>query len=153
MSRFSDYQPPAIVEQQKQSKFICSACGAGRDCDCKAFALKRVIEYDQANPGQSERQAAADLGIPKTTVHEARGRTRPPDDEASPTTVTGRDGKSYPRTRPRATNASPTIQQAPDIAAKMILDLYLKLAFAERSYVRDQMDRIDEEENDGAEGS
>jgi hypothetical protein len=35
----------------------------------------------------------------------------------------------------------------------MIVDLYQKLNFAERSGVRDQMDRIDEEENDGVEGS
>jgi hypothetical protein len=102
MNKFID--PPGIVQQIKQSLFICVACGAGRDCDCDAPAAKRarVAEYDRANPGRSERQAAADLNLPKTTVHEARGRTRPPDDPPpSSATVTGRDGKSYPATKPK----------------------------------------------------
>ena len=35
---------PAIIEQVKQSKFICSACGSARDCDCAAPALERLAE-------------------------------------------------------------------------------------------------------------
>ena len=35
---------PAIIEQVKQSKFICSACGSARDCNCNAPALERLAE-------------------------------------------------------------------------------------------------------------
>jgi len=43
MSRNLDHLTlPAIVEQQKLSTFICSACGAGRDCDCDAPAWDRL---------------------------------------------------------------------------------------------------------------
>jgi hypothetical protein len=42
MKRFEE--PPAIVEQVKQSKFICSACGGARDCDCTAPAVERLAK-------------------------------------------------------------------------------------------------------------
>jgi hypothetical protein len=45
--------PPAIVERQKQSRFICSACGSGRDCDCNAPALERL-----AAKKENERKAS-----------------------------------------------------------------------------------------------
>jgi hypothetical protein len=102
VSRLPDHlNPPAIVEQQKQSRFVCSACGSARDCDCKAFALERVVKYDKANPGQSTRQAAADLGIPKSTVSDARAvvRDRTPVSPETPETIIGRDQKIYPATR------------------------------------------------------
>jgi hypothetical protein len=55
MSRLPDHlQPAAIVEQQKQSKFICSACGSARDCDCAAPAMERIAEIRE-----QKRQAQA----------------------------------------------------------------------------------------------
>jgi hypothetical protein len=30
---------PAVIEQITQSKFVCSACGSGRDCDCAALVV------------------------------------------------------------------------------------------------------------------
>jgi hypothetical protein len=38
---------PAIIEQVKQSKFICSACGSARNCDCAAPALERLAELKE----------------------------------------------------------------------------------------------------------
>jgi hypothetical protein len=37
----------AVVQQIKQSKFICSACGSARDCDCAAPALERLSEIKE----------------------------------------------------------------------------------------------------------
>jgi hypothetical protein len=37
----------AIIEQVKRSKFICSACGGARDCDCAAPALERLAELKE----------------------------------------------------------------------------------------------------------
>jgi hypothetical protein len=56
MNKLADQllQPPAIVEQQKQSKFICSACGSARDCDCAAPAMERIAEIRE-----QKRQAQA----------------------------------------------------------------------------------------------
>ena len=47
------HMTPAYVEQLTQSKFVCSACGSGRDCDCAAPALERDAARREAN-----RQAA-----------------------------------------------------------------------------------------------
>jgi hypothetical protein len=33
-----------IVRQQEQSEFVCSACGAGSDCDCHAPGLRRTSD-------------------------------------------------------------------------------------------------------------
>jgi hypothetical protein len=46
----------AIVEQLKQSQFICSACGAARDCDCNAPAMKRLAELEAREAAERERQ-------------------------------------------------------------------------------------------------
>jgi hypothetical protein len=42
------------VQQIKQSKFVCSACGSGRNCDCNAPALER-----EAARREAQRQADA----------------------------------------------------------------------------------------------
>jgi hypothetical protein len=39
--------PTEQVEQITQSKFVCSACGSGRDCDCAAPALERLAEIKE----------------------------------------------------------------------------------------------------------
>jgi hypothetical protein len=98
MSRLPDYlQPPAIKVSVQQ--LVCTGCGAETNapCNCKKpyvpKAVERVAEYDKAKPGQSTRQAAADLGTTSTTVSKARRAN-----QFAPETVTGRDGKSYPAT-------------------------------------------------------
>src|SRR5262249_50061582 len=53
MTRLTD--PPAIIEQQRQSEFVCSACGAGRECDCNAPALKRLAKLEEKR--EQHRQA------------------------------------------------------------------------------------------------
>jgi hypothetical protein len=64
--------PPAIVEQQKQSKFICSACGSGRDCDCNAPALERLTKIkEQARQRQirhREREKAEQNQQPRSVT-------------------------------------------------------------------------------------
>src|SRR5262249_42044835 len=47
---------PAIIEQVKQSKFICSACGSSRDCDCAAPALERLAELEEKAAEQREKK-------------------------------------------------------------------------------------------------
>jgi len=97
--RFTDLPHPAF--QVSVVRLSCSACGAEANASCNCGkpyipVQQRVAEYDKANPGKSERTAAADLGVSKTAVHEAReagGHHRPPG-------VTGRDGKQYPARRP-----------------------------------------------------
>jgi hypothetical protein len=48
MPRLPD-DPPAIVQQIKQSTFVCVACGAGRDCDCDAPAARRLADIKEQN--------------------------------------------------------------------------------------------------------
>ena len=140
--------PPGIVETVV--RYECPRCGTSCECGVPYGAkVVRASEYAQQNPSASVREIAKEAKVSLGTAYNAKSGVQ---SERCDTT-TGRDGKTYPAAKPRGTSASPTIAQAPDIAAKMILDLYLKLAFAERSYVRDQMDRIDDEDNDGAEGS
>lgn len=46
---------PAIIKEQQQSEFVCSACGAARDCKCNAPALERLAAKDE---GSRQRQKA-----------------------------------------------------------------------------------------------
>jgi hypothetical protein len=50
------------IDHRQQSEFVCSACGAGRDCDCNAPALERLAEmreqHRQRNKAYRERQKA-----------------------------------------------------------------------------------------------
>lgn len=76
---------------------VCTGCGAEANASCNCGkpyvpAKERVKEYDNANPGRSTRQAAADLGVSRETVR----KTRAGDNHLSPETVTGADGKIYP---------------------------------------------------------
>jgi hypothetical protein len=89
-------EKPIPVYQRSIVRLSCTQCGAeaNASCDCnKPYvpAAQRVTEYDKANPGQSERTVAAELGISKTAVHEARASGGHP----RPTEITGRDGKTY----------------------------------------------------------
>jgi hypothetical protein len=96
-----DVTPPRIEINQQQLE--CVKCGAqtAAVCNCGMSyrqAAVRVAEYDKANPGQSTRQAAAELGVSNSTVSEARKagvRDRTPVNQLTPETVTGRDGKTY----------------------------------------------------------
>jgi hypothetical protein len=91
--------PPAFHRAVIQLR--CEKCGreTAAACDCSVPyrpVQARVAEYDQANPGKSERTAAADLGVSKTAVHEARESGGHRSDHLK---VTGRDGKAYPARR------------------------------------------------------
>jgi hypothetical protein len=93
-----DIAPPAIKVTQQQLE--CVKCGARSHATCSCGvsyrpAQERVAEYDKANPGKSTRMAAADLGVSDETVRKARHAN-----PLAPETVTGRDGKEYPATRP-----------------------------------------------------
>jgi hypothetical protein len=50
---------PSIVklDHRQQTKFVCSACGSGRDCDCNAPALERLAEIkEQARQRQIKKR-------------------------------------------------------------------------------------------------
>ena len=112
---------PELQIVRSLQRLQCSACGteANASCDCgKPYvpAAQRVAEYDKANPGQSTRQAAADLGISNKSVSVARGVTR-----VTPDTVTGRDGKTYPaRKKPEVEDAPPS--QDSEIADPAVIE-------------------------------
>lgn len=87
-------KPHAVIAFSVQ-QMTCTACGAeaNASCNCgKPYMPKkqRVAEYDKENPRRSTRQAAADLGMSKSTVSDARQgvQDRAPE-------VEGRDGKVY----------------------------------------------------------
>ena len=145
--------PTEQVQYIKQSRFICSACGSSRDCDCNAPALERVVAYDKANPGKSTRQAAADLGVSKSEVNRARRSPVPdgtPVTKVTPATVTGRDGKTYPaRQQPKAEEpdtedvaasaahgVAPTSKAADQKHAKEIIRLTKEVHAARREIAR-----------------
>jgi hypothetical protein len=95
----------ATVIQMSIQRMICTGCGAEANASCNCGvayvpAAQRVAEYDKANPGQSTRQAAADLGVDKETVRKARSRG----DQSPPAAVTGRDGKLYPAKKSKEEN-------------------------------------------------
>jgi hypothetical protein len=95
MNRLLD--PPAINETL--ARYECPKCG--NNCQCGVpYVPKtvRVAEYDKANPGKSTRQAAADLGLSHMTVERSREAAVT---DVTPETVIGRDGKSYPATKPK----------------------------------------------------
>jgi hypothetical protein len=89
-------------------KVECMACGAEADatfhptCNCNAgFKSKtqKAVEYAEKNPTASVRQIAEETGVGHGTAQEARARVRSPYTSA-PESVTGRDGKTYPATKP-----------------------------------------------------
>jgi DNA-binding Lrp family transcriptional regulator len=70
--------PEATVVQfqkKEEAKFICSACGADRGCQCNAPAVPKAVraaEALKANPGKSDRSIAEQIGASPTTVGKAR---------------------------------------------------------------------------------
>jgi hypothetical protein len=46
---------PAFEQQIKQSKFVCTACGGGRDRDCNAPAMEREAARKEANRQANQR--------------------------------------------------------------------------------------------------
>src|SRR5262245_12000048 len=107
MSRLPDHlQPPAI--QVAIQRMICTGCGAETNAACycgKAYVPKsiRAAEALEQHPEKSDRAIAAELGVGKDTVRRARadwsaseaGGAYAPTEERI-----GRDGKSYPASKP-----------------------------------------------------
>jgi hypothetical protein len=112
---------PAIIEQVKQSKFICSDCGSARDCDCSAPAIpktQRAIEAIKADPDRSDRAIAKDIGVSQPIVSKARKEVEATDKQLSVEARTGLDGKTRKVPEKKAaTNKSPepTLQTQPII--------------------------------------
>ena len=70
---------------------VTDGAEANASCNCgKPYVPKkqRVAEYDKEHPGRSTRQAAADLGVSKSTVSDARQGVQDRTPE-----IEGRDGK------------------------------------------------------------
>jgi hypothetical protein len=80
---------------------ICTACGAEANaaCTCGVHYVPksvRAAEYIKQNPAASIREIAEQTGVGHGTAQEARARVR----DRTPELVTGRDGKSYPASKP-----------------------------------------------------
>ena len=62
---------PAVVQEQRQSEFICSACGASRDCDCNAPAVERLAakqEQDRQRSKSYRERKTASRDAPVTSL-------------------------------------------------------------------------------------
>jgi transposase-like protein len=90
--------------------YQCSKCGAERGCDCNAPAIKKAAAALAANPQKSDRAIAAEIGISQPTVSKARKQSG--DNQLSPDTHVGRDGKSYSaKTKRTRSSPAPKSQQ------------------------------------------
>ena len=110
MNRLID--PPAI--KIAVQRITCTACGAEANATCTcgvAYMPKSVqaAEAIKANPERSNRAIAQETGLSEQTVRRARQGAP----SGAPETVTGRDGKSYPATKPPGTPDPP-----PDLIAQ-----------------------------------
>jgi hypothetical protein len=84
-------------------RLACTSCGAETNaaCNCGAPyvpAAQRVKEFDEHNPGMSNRAAAAALDVDEKTVRKARKARA---DQSAPDKIVGQDGKQYPAKKPR----------------------------------------------------
>lgn len=108
----------------------CLGCGAeaNASCDCgKPYvpARERAAEAIAAHPEKSNRAIAEEIGVGEPTVRRARNEAASPD---APETVTGRDGKTYPATKPkRPSNYEP--EPGEDDLIDFIVDNFLRLSF------------------------
>ena len=94
MSRLPDHlPPPAIIETF--TRYECPECGT--TCQCgKPYVPKtvRAAEYAAKNPTASVREIAKETGASVGTAHAAKAGVQ------TEHLTTGRDGKSYPATKP-----------------------------------------------------
>jgi len=97
----------AIVQLQKkeEAKFICSACGADRCCDCHAPAIpkaQQAIEALKANPEKSNHAIAKEIGADKVTVDRARKKLEATGDMSPVTERVGLDNttRKVPSSKP-----------------------------------------------------
>jgi hypothetical protein len=114
MNRLLD--PPAI--KVVVQRMACTACGAEANAACTcgvAYKPKAVqaAEAIAATPEKSNRAIAEETGLSEPTVRRARASCDAPE----PETVTGRDGKIYPATKPEAP-AHPQRDRATPITAQ-----------------------------------
>jgi hypothetical protein len=83
-------------------QIACSACGATTEaaCDCGlpyVPAKERAAAAVAVNPEKSDRAIAAEIGVDHKTVGAAR---RSVGEHSPPEKRVGKDGKSYPATKP-----------------------------------------------------
>jgi len=64
---------PAIVQEQRQSEFVCSACGAARDCNCNAPALERLAEKKEQDRQRAKAYRAGQLARARSALEENPG--------------------------------------------------------------------------------
>jgi hypothetical protein len=136
MSRLPDHlQPPAIVEQQKQSKFICSACGSARDCDCAAPAMERIAEIQEQ---------ARQRKIKQREKAQQNQRSRHVTEDESDLADSG-DGKSSPAIQQRSFSSPPPSKADLDRATiDKIMTLFCQLDWVGRSKVIDLIDQFND---------
>ena len=136
-------------------RLYCSDCGTETDakCNCgKAYVPKsvRAAEYAEQNPRASVREIAKETGVGHGTAQEAKAHVRTAVHLDDAVTV-GRDGKSYPATKPAATtrplrNRLGVLIGPTEAAIEQICELFEALAPADRGKVQDRLDKIREDE-------
>jgi hypothetical protein len=115
------YDPPAI--KIAVQRLCCIGCGAeaNASCNCgKPYVPKstRAAEAIAANPEKSNRAIAEETGLSEPTVRRARASYDAPELDEH----VGRDGKSYPATKPAPSydddepDADPSYDYEPDDA-------------------------------------
>jgi hypothetical protein len=142
MSRLPDHlQPPAIVEQQKQSKFICSACGSARDCDCVAPAMERIAEIREQARQRKIKQRESEKA-------EQNQQSRHVTEDKSDLAGSG-DGKSSPAIQQRSPSSPPPTKADLERATiDKIMTLFRQLDWVGRSKVIDLIDQFNERQLD-----
>ena len=141
-------------------KMECNVCGAEADavfhptCNCNAgFRSKRQVaaEYLEKNPTASVREIAEQTGVGHGTAQ--RAKTGVPSGTPEPESTIGRDGKSYPASKPDRPLTEDERREArryhderhrADVEAvkRQILKLFLILGEKDRGEVMDLIDRF-----------
>jgi hypothetical protein len=85
-----------LRQKKEETKFLCSACGADRLCNCNAPAIpkaQKAIEALKTNPEKSNRAIADEIGADKVIVDRARKRLEATGDMSPVVERTGLDSK------------------------------------------------------------
>jgi hypothetical protein len=132
MTRLLDH--PAIVETVV--RYECPKCG--NDCQCGVPYVPKTVraaEAIRANPEKSNRAIADETGLSEPTVRRARASDDAPELER----VTGRDGKSYPATKPQTDADEPPRRDLfaeANVLKLKVLDLVALMTNEERNQFR-----------------
>jgi len=144
MSRLPDQlNPPAIFEQQKLSKFICTECGGARDCACTAPARER-----EAARKEAQRQADARYAEKRKEKRQQKQRPVDIDTNDAEASAEQRKAEHAARDNPPKPEQSPIerdrehYRKNADEIIQQIIQLFTFLDTPEQGVVLSRIDKI-----------